>query len=320
MQFALRRFAFLAVFLLVIPCLQTGFAAEPAPPVAQVGSLKITVPELNRAVQKIMPLNVSFHGGVSKEKIAEIRKKALDGLVEQGLKIQYALANQLVVDNAKVEARFQKIRDRFKTEAEFQKALNGLDPAELKADFYRELLAAKAEEVAVNSKVKISEAAISDYYQQNKERFKRPRQYRASHILVKVDPASNKEERAALLKKAESLLARAKAGEDFYNLAYYNSDDRTRYVGGDLGVFHQGQTVKPFEQALEKMKPGDIAGPVKTMYGYHIIKLVSVDEARQLTFEEMHDKIKQMLEEKARTKLRSEWLKGLRDAYPVKYF
>lgn len=297
-----------------------AIAAETSnPPVAQVGNLVISSQDLNRAIQKILPFNVSFHGNLSKDKINEIRQKALDGLVERALKIQYALAGEIAVDNAEVEARFQKIRGKYRSEEDFRKALGGESPATLRADLYRDLLAEKAEQAAVDSRVKVSEEEIASYYQENKQRFVRPRQYRASHILIKVDPSSNKEERAKLLAKAEDLLKRAKAGEDFYNLAYYNSDDRTRYVGGDLGVFHEGQTVKEFDEALAKMKPGEIAGPVKTMFGYHIVKLDDVKEARQLSFQEMHDKIKQDLEKGQREKLLTAWLKDLKARYPVTY-
>ena len=103
--------------------------------------------------------------------------------------------------------------------------------------------------------------------------------------MVKVDPAETAEEKEAKKQRAEKLLERAKAGEDFFNLAYYESDDRSKYVGGSLGSFHAGQTVAEFDSVIQKMKAGEIAGPVRTLYGYHIIKLDDVQEARQLTFE-----------------------------------
>ncbi|AMV72785.1 peptidylprolyl isomerase [Desulfuromonas carbonis] len=295
------------------------FAAE-AEGVAQVGSLTISNQEMNQAIQKVLPLNVSFHGGVSPEKIQEIKKKALDGLVQRALKVLYALSEELVVDNGEVDRRFQKIRDRFKSEADFRDAIGAEGAGFLRADIYRDLLAEKAEEAAVGSKVKVPETKIKEYYETNKARFKRPRQYHASHILIKVDPSSNQEERTVLLEKAEDLLEKAKAGDDFYNLAYYNSDDRTRYVGGDLGTFHEGQTVPEFDAALKSMKPGEISGPIKTMYGYHIIKLFEVKEPKQLSYEEMHDKIKSDLEKQQREQLTKDWMDALKEKYPVKYY
>jgi parvulin-like peptidyl-prolyl isomerase len=172
----------------------------------------------------------------------------------------------------------------------------------------------------VDSGVKVTDEDVRAYYDKNQSMYMRPRQFKASHILVKVDPASSKSEREALLSKAQDLAVKAAAGEDFYNLAYYNSDDRSKYVGGDLGYFHEGQTVPEFEEALVKMKPGEIAGPIKTMFGYHIVKLMELNEPRQLNYEEVKDNIRQTLEKKQRDSLYEAWMNGLKARFEVERF
>jgi len=94
-----------------------------------------------------------------------------------------------------------------------------------------------------------------------------PKLYTASHILVVFN--GNEEE---ALSKAMALYKRSVAGEDFYDLAYYNSDDKSRYVGGSLGSFHRGQVQEDFGDALVELNVGEISRPVKSEYGYHIIK------------------------------------------------
>ena len=116
--------------------------------------------------------------------------------------------------------------------------------------------------------------------------------------------------------RAQELAERARAGEEFYDLAYFNSDDKRRFVGGDLGTFHEGQTVKAFEDAVIKMQPGEISDPVRTRFGYHIIKLTAVEEARQMRFDEMEDKIRADLEQKQRDALLENWVNELREKYP----
>ena len=297
-----------------------GFSLEKSPSVAKVGNLELTTTDLNREIQKLIPLNVSFHGKVSAEKMAEIREKAMTALIERTLKVQYALKNEISASNQEADERTQKLLSRFKSEAGMLKAFGASDVGEVKAVLYRELLADKAEKAAVRNAIVVSEDEISRYYQANTKRYQLPRQFRASHILVKVDPSSNSQERAARLAKAEKLLESAKAGEDFYNLAYYNSDDRTRYVGGDLGMFHEGQTLPEFEAALKKMKPGDIAGPVETLYGYHVVKLTQVLEPRQLGLEEVHDKIRdQLFSERFQTAY-AKWLQELKVEFPVQVY
>ncbi|ALC17178.1 peptidylprolyl isomerase [Desulfuromonas soudanensis] len=288
--------------------------------VAKVGGVSLTRYELDREVQKIMPFNVSFHGKVSQEKIDDIRNQALTALLERAYKVRFALAEEISVANEAVEEEMAKYRSKFESQAQFEQALGAEGLSAFRGSIYRELLAKKAEAVAVDSGVKVTDEEVRAFYDKNKSMYMRPRQFKASHILVKVDPASSKAERDVLLKKAQGLAAQAEAGEDFYNLAYYNSDDRSKYVGGDLGYFHEGQTVPEFEEALVKMKPGEIAGPIKTMFGYHIVKLVELNEPRQLNFEEVKDNLRQSLEKKQRENLYDAWMNGLKARFEVERF
>lgn len=302
---------------------QPVLAADPPPMIlAKVGGIPVTRYELQREVQKVLPLQVSFHGGISQEKIAAIQQEAMDNLVERGFKLRYALDKEIAVEAKLVDESFKAIRGRYKTDKEFEAALVGESVADFRASLYRELLAKKVQEVTVNepAAAKVTDQAVRSFYDKHVATFKRPKQFKASHILIKVDPASNAEERVKLEAKAKDLAAKAKKGEEFYNLAYYNSDDRSKFVGGALGTFHEGQTVKEFEQALLAMKPGEISEPVKTLHGWHIIQLEEVNPPRQLTFDEVKEKIRAEQVEKAREALAADWLKGLKKTYTVERF
>ncbi len=306
----------LTLLLLVLPA-QLFAATLDDNVVARVGGVPITAFELQRQINKVMPLRVSFHGGVSAEKINEIKQEALNDLIERAYKAKYAIDNEISVPPSMIDEQIEKVRAGFKTKKEFKAAVAAETLTGLRAAIYRQFLADKAEESAVESKVLASDEEIAKYYAEKKHTFFMPRQFRASHIMIKVDPASNKEERAVLDKKASDVLARAQQGEDFFDLAYYNSDDRTKYVGGDLGMFHEGQTEKPFEEALLKLKVGDISDLVKTRFGFHIIKLTQVNEPRQLSFDEVRLKIKATLEKNRRDQVYAEWLASLKQKYAV---
>lgn len=310
-----RIFAVLVMFSLAVPAM--ALAADDV--VANVGGIAITKQQLGWRFQTILPMSGSYHGGVSAEKVAEVREQALQELIEEALKARYAIAEELAVDNAAVEGKYQETKKKYRTEEEFNQALAG-KAAQYRASLYRQLLAKKAEEVAVDSRVVVDEEEIRQTYDKDKHRYLRPKQFQASHILVRVDPASNKEERAKLEEKAEDLAEKARSGEDFYDLAYYNSDDRTKYVGGKLPPFHEGQTAPEFEQALLKMKAGETSDVVKTMYGYHIIKLDEVNEARQLSYDEMKSTIRGNIEKERRDALYEEWMEKLRSEYPAERF
>jgi parvulin-like peptidyl-prolyl isomerase len=288
--------------------------------IARVGGVPITAFELQRQVDKVMPLRVSFHGGVSAEKINEIKQEAMNDLIERAYKVKYAIDNEISVPAAKVDDQMKKVRARFKTKKEFKAAVGAETVTGLRAALYRQFLAIKAEEVAVASKTRAGDEEIQKYYAEKKHTFFMPKQFRASHILIKVDPASNAEERKVLQEEANEVLARAQKGEDFFDLAYYNSDDRTKFVGGDLGMFHEGQTEKPFEEALVTMKVGDVSDLVNTRYGFHIIKLTQVNEPRQMTFDEVKLKIKSTLEKERRDNIYAEWIESLRKKYKVERF
>ena len=284
--------------------------------ILKVGSIVLTKIDLDLRIQKIVPMQLSFHGGMKAEKMAEIEEQALDDLITVAYKSLYAIAEELSVDSVTFENEWEKMLSQTKN---FSEKTQPYIWGKVRADLYRNLLAKRAEEVAVNERVKVTDEEVSTYYTENKEMFFRPKLFTASHILVKVDPASNTEERELIRLRAEELLTRARAGEDFYNLAYYESDDRSKYVGGSLGSFHQGQTVLEFDEAILEMQSGEISDLVKTMYGFHIIKLDDSDEARQLTFEEAAPNIRTKFAETKRKQLYESWMSKLKEQYPVEH-
>lgn len=262
-------------------------------------------------------MQVSFHGGVTQEKLDEIKDKALQVIVDRALKVQYAIDNEISVSPEIIDKKWSEFIDKNRN------TLQGANPqvvSKYRADIYLTLLAEKAEVEAVDSGVKISEDDAREYYEANREKFLRPKLFTASHVFVKVDPASSEEEKSKLKTRADKLYDRAASGEDFYNLAYYESDDRSKYVGGKLGSFHAGQTVKEFDTALQKMEPGEIFGPVRTIYGYHIIKLDDVKPETQLSFEEGKESIISSLRSKQRKAIYDKWVGKLKALYAVMYY
>jgi parvulin-like peptidyl-prolyl isomerase len=288
--------------------------------VLRVGGVSATVYELRREMQRILPMKSGFHRGLSEEKVKEIQEQALESLLEQTYKVQYAIDSKITVPYAEVDKMMTAVRARFETEEDFQKGLSGESVEGLKASIYRLLIAKKAEELAVKSKAVVSDDEVKSYYEENKGRFFRPKRYRTSQIFIKVDPSLVIEEKAKLKEKADDLAKRAAAGEDFYNLAYFNSDEDRKYVGGDMGYFHSGQLVPEFEDAIKDLQPGETVGPIKTLAGFHVVKLTEADEPKQMAFEEVSAKIQTTFEEKRYEELYAEWMAGLKEKYPVEKY
>jgi len=158
---------------------------------------------------------------------------------------------------------------------------------------------------ALASQVNVTDADIKSYYDQNINHFRTEEQRRASHILIAVKKNATAAEQAAAEAKAEKVLAEVRAHpDDFAKLAKKYSDDTgTASNGGDLGFFSHGMMVKPFEDAVFKLKVGEISGLVRSEFGYHIIKLTAVKPAASKPLSAVKDQIadeirKQMLKQK----------------------
>lgn len=144
----------------------------------------------------------------------------------------------------------------------------------------------------------VSDREIERYYQQNSARYETAEQVAASHILFKTGPDKDEE---AVRKKAESVLAQAKAGADFAELARKNSEDTSAENGGDLGLFGRGQMVPEFEAAAFSLKDGEVSDLVRSTYGFHIIKVTGHQPAFVRPIDSVREEIRNTLtQEKAR--------------------
>jgi peptidyl-prolyl cis-trans isomerase D len=141
---------------------------------------------------------------------------------------------------------------------------------------------------ALAAKVAVDDAQLKTFYDEQKtktpDRFTQAEQRRVSHILL---PVANPAEDAAVKAKAEGILKRAQGGEDFAKLAKeFSQDPGSAQQGGDLGWSERKVWVAPFADAAYGMKVDEIKGPVKTQFGYHILKLVGIQPATVKTFEQ----------------------------------
>lgn len=156
-------------------------------------------------------------------------------------------------------------------------------------EFIEELDAAR-KEILKNYAIKklfedinVDDAEVEKYYEENKAQFKKPESIKASHILVKTE------------EKANELREKLENGESFEEIAKEHSDCPSKQQGGDLGFFSKGQMVPEFEKVAFDLEEGKISDPVKTQFGYHIIKLTDRQPAQEAKLEEVKDQLKQQL-------------------------
>lgn len=157
------------------------------------------------------------------------------------------------------------------------------------------------------SNIEVTEKEIEDFYNNHKEHFTKDQTVRASHILVDD------------LKKAEEIYNRIKDGADFSKEAKNNSTCPSKENGGDLGIFSRGQMVKEFEDACFNMEVGEVSKPVKTQFGYHIIKLVEKNKAQEMTLEESRDHIIEDIRRQKEQEIYKDKISLLREKSQIKY-
>jgi peptidyl-prolyl cis-trans isomerase D len=145
----------------------------------------------------------------------------------------------------------------------------------------------------LRAEMKIDDAELRANYEQNRKEYERPDQIKARHILLRVKPERDD---AATAAAANAALARIRGGEDFANVARQLSDDESNAGrGGDLGYFGRGQMVKPFDDAAWNAQVGELVGPVKTDFGYHLIQVQEKQAAGVQPFEQVQAAIRARL-------------------------
>ena len=216
-------------------------------------------------------------------------------LIEQELIIQAAEARGIEVKSEEIDAAWAGLSKPFESKQQF---LLRLETEGFTEDSYRDHLrrmiaASKYLDAIRMQAMQVSDEELEQYYRDNEYRLTFPEEVRVRHILLSWKPLGKPDDRAALFEQMEKILEKARAGEDFAQLASEHSDDSSRSHGGDIGFFRRGQMVPPFEAAaFDLEQPGDISDIVETNYGLHIIRLEERKPARLLPLDEIREKLR----------------------------
>lgn len=306
-----------ALFLLLLASCGTADAGTYfTPAAAVVNGAKIPEADLAEGLRQALLTpqgRAQLEGPLNADNRLTAQREILSQLIKEELVIQEARRMDLNVDRQVVQ-RIEAIRSRYPSNAEFEKAAarEGFTMTRLRELIRREILTT---EIAgrLTGERKPAPEDVQKAYEQNKAGF--DAQIKASHILVcaNFDEAT----RTCNLgpedeQRANDLAARARAGEDFAKLAgEFSIDTSSRVEGGDLGYFTKGTMASEFEEAAFALAAGEVSAPVKTQFGYHIIKVT----ARGRTLDESRAQIEEQLtSEQAETAFRDFLTKALTEA------
>lgn len=310
---------------------QPQAAAEPAEKptdiVARVNGKEINREALDIAASNLMPY-MSFHQSVSDERLMKIKKTALEKLIEGELVYRYAKEQKLdSVTSKEIDSEVDKLKKKLPKGETLDKVLkrSKMTIADLKEDLKKSIVIArvskkKYEEFQKKSEATVNDAFMKDYYQKNLAKFKEPEQINLRTILLKADPSGGQKVWNEVHKKAQEIAKRIKGGEDFATLAKSVSEDPYAKNGGDMGWSHRGSLFQEIEEAVSKLKVGEVSDPIMTMYGYHIVRIEALKPSVQKKFDDLNkENLKKELEQKELKRLNDDWKKGLRDAAKIEY-
>ena len=247
--------------------------------VAKVDGYQITQVDLDRVLKAF-----ALQEKKKSEEIDEKEKRSLlDRLIQNRLLFVEGGKRKLTVEDAEIERELAGYYSRFGGKGKFQELLSkeGVTLEKFSADLHKDLLIHKTIDSQIEAKATVSDAEIKEYYEKNKEKMVIPEKVGASHILFGTQNCSEEEAKS----KAEKVLSQIKNGAGFLEKAREHSDCPSKEKGGSLGTFAKGQMVPEFEKVVFEMEVGQISDPVKTQFGYHIIKKDSQTAMQKLDLE-----------------------------------
>lgn len=283
--------------------------------VAKINDEVILLSEFNRRADQIIKEYEKILTGPDKEnKLKEIQRDILEQMIDEKLILQKAKKERVHIADAEIDKGIDEIRDRFESEVAFQNELSrqGATGSEFRENVAKQLKVIKLINQEVKSKIAPpTEEEAKKYYEENEEEMMSPEQVRARHILIKTSEDISQE--AAKKKINEIYDTVVKNPDKFSANAEKYSEGPSGKRGGDLGYFARGNMVKEFEDVAFKIEVGEISKPVKTRFGYHIIKVVGKKSSEKRMFEEVKDRLKNMLFQMKMEKEYENFLRDLRD-------
>ena len=300
----------------VAPADQNAVATVPAAPrrnmtpvwmvisaVLLIGLVFVTLkPPLDKGKEVVASVNGT---DITRDKLYDAMLEAggtntMNSLIMFEVVDQEAKKEKITVSEADIDKEIDNIKKSYGSDEGFNQMLTqyNLTIEALRKEMVPQVQLTKL----LTPKVNVTDQEVKDFYEANKASMSTPEQVRASHILVKT-----KEEADAIVKEL-------KGGADFAALAKEKSTDTgSKESGGDLNFFGKGQMVPEFEEAAFKMQVGEVSEPVKSQFGYHIIKLTEKKEAVNPTLDDKKVEIKEQLTKQKISEMSNEYIQTLRD-------
>ena len=284
---------------------------------AVVNNDVITLSEVQEeALPQIQKITKDFVEREQDAQLVNLYQRYLDQLIVRRLQIQEARKDQLIPSAAEVNATIDDLKKKngFKTDDELKRALatEGLSLDAFRRRVGEQLALSRITLKAVRNKIIIDEKEIQQFYEANRDKYRRTPEVVIRHILIAVPPEASGPQVAEAQAKAEAALAKLRAGTDFAEVAKAYSDGPTGQTGGSLGTLHRGELAPELEEPAFTLAVGRVSDLIRTQAGFNIIKVEARKEEPVAPLEEVRDRIREALLDQKYDAKYKEWIEGLK--------
>jgi parvulin-like peptidyl-prolyl isomerase len=282
-----------------------GKSVDPNKVVARVNDVPITERDVREQSVRLFPY-YSIHGGrVPDQYQGEIRQKAIQQLIMDELIYQEAKREKIAVPEKTMRDVLQQAKGRFGSEAAYQQyAKNEYGSVDgFEKRIRRAVVIAEFQNREIEMKSKLTDAQVRQVYEKNKNSFLRPESVWLQTISIELPQKPSEEQKKMARKRIEEILPQAKAAktyEQFGVLAERVSEDDYRVMMGDRKWVHKIGLPKEIDQAIAKLKPGEMSGIVETPDGYMILRINGVRPQKQMQYDEVKETLRAQLQQRAR--------------------
>jgi parvulin-like peptidyl-prolyl isomerase len=302
-------------------------AAPPAPakaavipdPVAIVEGHEIKKAELDKALGNVLAAQ-----GIPASQLPDDQRLQGYHMVLDNMIIERLIADRSEKEKVtpeEVAAQFDKLKAKFGSDEELKKQLEKAGETEdkVKNGIRERLQQQHWMDAQVIGKTDVTDADAEDFYKKNPEQFKSPERVRASHILIAVPEDAKPEVVAQKQKAAQAIADRVKKGEAFDKLAKELSEDPSaKENSGDLDFFTKEQMVPEFANAAFSMKKDEISNPVRSSFGFHIIKVTDHKDAETVTLEKVKPQLLAYLKQQKKTAALEKIVQDIKEKADIK--
>lgn len=258
------------------------------PAVARVNGEEISQLRLERYFVEYLEDQGRALGSIRNPKAyKQLRKAALDALIDKELLWQESVKRGVVVSDAAVQSQVDQTRQAFGGAEVFARRLEdaGFDEASY-IEYTRRDLAAQQMFAELTKVSEPDEQEVQAFFAEHRAEMNRPEQVQARHILIKVPQGADASTVSSARLRLEAMRTSINAGADFASVARTGSEDASASEGGDLGYFSRGRMLPEFEAAAFALAPGAVSEPVRTAVGWHLIYVQNRMEAAGVTQEQ----------------------------------